>query len=64
MRRSIVSVVSIFALAALAGCGQKGPLVRPGPAAQPTQPAPAQNVPPPSAPNTNTLPTPDSGSGG
>ncbi|MGH8163485.1 MAG: LPS translocon maturation chaperone LptM [Rhodanobacteraceae bacterium] len=68
MRRLIVSLASILAFAALTGCGQKGPLVRATPAAQPAptaQPAPAPNVPPPSSsPNVNTLPVPDSGSGG
>ncbi|MEO7150046.1 MAG: lipoprotein [Rhodanobacteraceae bacterium] len=72
MRRLTVSVASILAFATLAGCGQKGPLVRPTPApstqpTQPTQPAhpvPAPDVPPPSSPEMNTLPVPDSGSGG
>lgn len=66
MRRLTLSLVPIIALAALAGCGQKGPLVRPTPATAPTaQPAPpTSNVPPPSSPDMNTLPIPDSGSGG
>lgn len=68
MRRLIASIVPILAFAALAGCGQKGPLVRPtpakAPATQPAPPASVPNVPPPSSPDMNTLPIPDSGSGG
>lgn len=67
MRRLIASIVPILAFATLAGCGQKGPLVRPtrapSPTAQPAQPVPAPNVPTPSSPDMNTLPIPDSGSG-
>ena len=50
MRRLTVSIVFALAIAALAGCGQKGPLVRPGNA-----PAAAHSAPQPVAP---TLPSP------
>lgn len=61
MHRPIVSIMLlliVFATVALAGCGQKGPLVRPS-----SSPAPAQSVP---APPAQTLPVPpvDDGSGG
>ncbi|HEX6613735.1 MAG TPA: lipoprotein [Rhodanobacteraceae bacterium] len=56
MRRLTVSFALVFALAALAGCGQKGPLVRPDNA-----PASGHSAPPPPAP---TLPTPSPDDGG
>lgn len=65
MRRPTVSIALVIALAALAGCGQKGPLVRPTPRPVPGQPAPAAPVPAHSAPQplapTLPVPTPDDG---
>jgi len=58
MRRLPFFIALIIALAALAGCGQKGPLVRPDNA-----PAPAHSAPPPPAPLLPT-PLPDDGGGG
>lgn len=55
MGRSINVAVLILALIALAGCGQKGPLVRPGNA-----PASGHSAPPPAP----TLPTPQPDDGG
>ena len=53
MHRTISVFALLIALAALAGCGQKGPLVRPTPAPG-SAPAPAHSTPPPAP----TLPTP------
>ena len=55
MRRSFFIITLLICIAALAGCGQKGPLVRPG-----SSPAPAHSVPPPAP----TLPTPIPDDGG
>lgn len=58
MRRLVMSIALLLALSALAGCGQKGPLVRPTNA-----PAAAHSAPQPPA---SDLPTPipdDNGSG-
>lgn len=51
MQRLTIRIATLFALCALAGCGQKGPLVRPTAA-----PASAHSAPPLPAP---TLPTPE-----
>lgn len=59
MRRLTISLVMLVAIVALAGCGQKGPLLRPTPSGQPA-PGAAQ----PSSQDTHTLPTPASSSGG
>ena len=56
MRRSIPFVALTIAVLALAGCGQKGPLVRPGNA-----PASGHSAPPLPAP---TLPAPEPDDGG
>lgn len=56
MRHLTVSIALVLALAALAGCGQKGPLVRPGNA-----PASAHSAPPLPAP---LVPTPQPDDGG
>jgi predicted small lipoprotein YifL len=56
MRRIALAIFLTTLLAALAGCGQKGPLVRPGNA-----PASGHSAPPPPAP---TLPTPLPDDGG
>ncbi len=56
MRRSILAAGLLWILAALAGCGQKGPLVRPG-----SSPAPAHSA--PAAPASD-LPTPVPGESG
>ena len=50
MRRLTISIALVLALTALAGCGQKGPLVRPNNA-----PASGHSAPPP-APTLPTLP--------
>lgn len=56
MYRLSVPIALVIASIALAGCGQKGPLVRPTNA-----PASAHSAPPPPAP---TLPTPSPDEGG
>jgi predicted small lipoprotein YifL len=56
MRRLTLSIALVLALTALAGCGQKGPLVRPNNA-----PASGHSAPPPPA---TTLPTPLPDDGG
>jgi predicted small lipoprotein YifL len=56
MRRLTVSFALIVLLAALAGCGQKGPLVRPNNA-----PASGHSAPPPPPP---TLPVPSASDDG
>ena len=55
MRRLTISIALVLALTALAGCGQKGPLVRPNNA-----PASGHSAPPPAP----TLPTPLPDDGG
>lgn len=56
MRRIASTIFLTVLLAALAGCGQKGPLVRPN-----NGPASGHSAPPPPAP---TLPTPLPDDGG
>ncbi|HET6906810.1 MAG TPA: lipoprotein [Rhodanobacteraceae bacterium] len=56
MRRIASAIFLTVLLAALAGCGQKGPLVRPN-----NGPASGHSAPPPPAP---TLPTPLPDDGG
>ena len=51
MRCPSFALMLLFAIIALAGCGQKGPLVRPG-----TAPASAHTAPPPPS---SDLPTPN-----
>ncbi len=58
MRRSIFIAGLLLAAAALAGCGQKGPLVRPTPKPG-AVPAPAHSPPPPPPAPTLPTPTPD-----
>jgi len=53
MRRSMTILMLLPVAVALAGCGQKGPLVRPTPKPGAT-PTPAHSAPPPAP----TLPTP------
>lgn len=47
MRRSLLLLPLCFVVAALAGCGNKGPLVLP-----PTKPATASSIPAPATPAT------------
>jgi len=55
MRRLTISIALVLAFTALAGCGQKGPLVRPN-----NTPASGHSAPPPPAPPLST-PLPDDG---
>lgn len=66
MNKRLVFVSAAFAIAlplALSGCGNKGPLVLPGPPAEPSteSPAPAPETVPPPAADTATPPPPADG---